>query len=138
MQESKKLTGKRGHLAEGATWVFHLLTHLYASIAQALAGNKMLLSELSREFQDIVKFLRMGSLPCLAKYQAWHISFALIQLARMVHHAKYNYIISKKMCWEIKYFHKTLLHDSGIRWETPITHIIQRTPSATAYGDISL
>ncbi len=31
--EAQKLTGKLGHLAEGAQWVFHLLMHLYASIA---------------------------------------------------------------------------------------------------------
>ena len=82
MQEAQKLTGKLGNLAEGATWVFHLLTHLYASIAKALAGNKLLLSESSREFQDIVESLRTGSFPCLAKDQARHISFALKQAER--------------------------------------------------------
>ena len=45
VQESQQLTGKLVHLAKGATWVFHLLTHLYASIAKALAGNKLLLSK---------------------------------------------------------------------------------------------
>ncbi len=34
--EAQKLTGKLGNLAEGANWVFHLLTHLYTSIACAL------------------------------------------------------------------------------------------------------
>jgi hypothetical protein len=86
VQESQQLTGKLGHLAEGATWVFHLLTHLYASITQALAGNKQLLTESSLEFWDILQSLRTGSFPCLAKDQAWHISFALKSLARMVHH----------------------------------------------------
>ncbi len=38
--EAQRLTGKLGHPAEGAQWVFHLLTHLYASIAYALAKNK--------------------------------------------------------------------------------------------------
>ncbi len=38
--EAQRLTGKLGHLAEGAQWVFHLLTHLYASIAYTLAKNK--------------------------------------------------------------------------------------------------
>jgi hypothetical protein len=32
IREAQKLTGKLGHLAEGNHWVFHLLTHLYASI----------------------------------------------------------------------------------------------------------
>ncbi len=38
--EAQRLTGNLGHLAEGAQWVFHLLTHLYASITYALAENK--------------------------------------------------------------------------------------------------
>ncbi len=37
--EAQRLTGKLDPLAEGAQWVFHLLTHLYASIAYALTKN---------------------------------------------------------------------------------------------------
>ncbi len=37
--EAQRLTGKLGHLAEGAQWVFHLIMHLYASTAYALAKN---------------------------------------------------------------------------------------------------
>jgi len=47
--EAQKRTGKLGHLAEGASWVFHLLTHLYASNAYALSENKRLLSDTSPE-----------------------------------------------------------------------------------------
>ena len=128
MKEAQQLTGKLGHLAEAVTWVFHLLTHLYASIAQALAGSKQLLTKLLREFRDIVQSLRTGSFPSLAKDQAWHISFALKCLARMVHHSKQKYIISKDMRREIKFFCEKLQPDSGICWETPIAHIIQQTP----------
>ncbi len=39
VKEAQELTGKLGHLAEGANWVFHLLTHLYAFIAYALSEN---------------------------------------------------------------------------------------------------
>ena len=134
MQEAQRLTGKLGHLAEGATWVFHLLTHLYASIAQALAGNKLLLLELSREFRDILESLRTSSFPCLVKDQAWHISFALKRSARLVHHSKLKYIISRDMRQEIEFFREKLQPDSGICWETPNAHIIQHTTSAMAYG----
>jgi hypothetical protein len=48
--EAQRLTGKLGHLAEGAQWAFHLLTHLYASIAYPLAENKQLLADSSPEF----------------------------------------------------------------------------------------
>ena len=56
----------------------------------------------------------------------------------MFRHAKYKYIISKNMRREIVFFREKLQPGSGIRWETPIAHIIQRTPSATAYGESSL
>jgi hypothetical protein len=36
VKEAQELTGKLGHLAEGANWVFHPLTHLNVSIAYAL------------------------------------------------------------------------------------------------------
>ncbi len=61
--EAQRLTGKLGHLAEGAQWVFHLLTHLYASIAYALAENKRLLVDSSPKFQSICLSLRMGNFP---------------------------------------------------------------------------
>jgi hypothetical protein len=38
--EAQRLTGKLGHLMEEAQCVFHVLTHIYASIAYALAENK--------------------------------------------------------------------------------------------------
>jgi hypothetical protein len=40
VKEAQELTGKLGPLAEGANWVFYLLTHLYASIAYALSEKK--------------------------------------------------------------------------------------------------
>ncbi len=54
VSEAQKLTGKLARLAKGANWVFHLLSHLYSSIAFALSENKRLLTESSAEFQDII------------------------------------------------------------------------------------
>ena len=85
------------HLAEGAPWVHHLLTHLYASIAYSLAKNKRLLTESSQEFCDVVQSLQTGSFPCLSTDQVRHISFALKKAARMVHHSKYKFIINLSM-----------------------------------------
>jgi hypothetical protein len=49
VSEAQKLTGKLASLANGANWVFHLLSHLYLSIAYALSKNKRLLTESSKE-----------------------------------------------------------------------------------------
>jgi hypothetical protein len=61
VSKAQKLTGKLGHLAQRATWIFHLLSHLYASIVYALSENKRLLLEPLIEFQDIVNSLKNGS-----------------------------------------------------------------------------
>ncbi len=95
--EAQRLTGKLGHLAEGAQWIFHLLTHLYASIAYALAKNKRLLADSSPEFQSICLSLRMGNFPCTAKDQIKHVNHAMKRAARMVHHAKFKFNINKTM-----------------------------------------
>jgi hypothetical protein len=69
VEEAQKLTVKLGHLAEGAHWVFHLLTHLYAPIVYGLAENKRLLEDTSPKFRDICLSLKTGTFPCLAKDQ---------------------------------------------------------------------
>ena len=55
VSKAQTLTGNLGHLAEVAPWVHHLMTHLYSSIAYALAKNKRLLTESSQEFCDVVE-----------------------------------------------------------------------------------
>jgi hypothetical protein len=136
--EAQRLTGKLGHLAEGAQWVFHLLTHLYSSIAYALAENKRLLAESSPEFRAICLSLKTGNFPCTAKDQAKHVNHAMKKAARLVHHAKFEYNINKTMRQEIEFFREKLHPESNIIWETPIAHIIPRMPTFTAFGDSCL
>jgi hypothetical protein len=138
VSEAQTLTGKLGHLAEGAPWVHHLMTHLYTSIAYALAENKRLLTESSQEFCDIVESIRTGSFLCLATDQNRHILFALKKAARMVHHSKYKFVIDLTMRQEIEFFQDKLQPSSTILWETPIAHVIPRSPTATTFGDSCL
>jgi hypothetical protein len=77
VKEAQELTGKLGHLTEGANWVFDLLTHLYASIAYSLSKNKRFLDDFSPEFQTIIKSLRSCYFFCNFKDQIRHISFAI-------------------------------------------------------------
>jgi hypothetical protein len=114
------------------------MTHLYASIAYSLAENKRLLTESSQDFREVVESLRTGSFPCSAKDQNRHISFALKKAARMIHHSRYKFTINLSMRQEIEFFRDKLQPGSNIIWETPIAHVIPRTPSATAFGDSCL
>jgi hypothetical protein len=138
VREAQKLMGKWGHLAEGAHWMFHLVMHLYASIAYALTENKRLLADTSPKFCNICLSLKTGTFPCSAKDQVKHINFAMKKAAHLVHHAKLKYNINKTMRQEIEFFCKKLLPESNIGWETPIAHVIPRMPTFTSFGDSCL
>ena len=138
VSEAQKLTGKLARLAEGANWVFHLLSHLYSSIAYALSENKKLLSETSQEFRDMISIMRTNKSTIICKDLVRHTSFAMKRAAKMTHHASYEYNISTTMRAEIEFFRDNLKPDSGIEWETPIAHLIPRTPFAITIGDSSL
>jgi hypothetical protein len=58
--------------------------------------------------------------------------------AKMTHHALYRYNINKTMCHELEFFCDKLKPSSDIDWETPIVHLILRTPFATMICDSSL
>jgi hypothetical protein len=132
------MVGKLARLAEGANWVHHLLSHMYTSIAAALAENVVLLAESSKEFKDVIRTIRTGAFTVAAKNQAKHVTFALKRAARMTHGAKYQYNINSTMRSEIEFFREYLQPDSKIVWETKIALLIPRTPSATVFGDSSL
>jgi hypothetical protein len=138
VKEAQELTGKLGHLAKGANWVFHLLTHLYASIAYALSENKRFLADSSPEFQTFIKSLRSGYFFCNVKDQIHHISFAIKQSAKLVHQSRCQYNITKSMRQEIEFFRKKLHPKSGIHWESPIAHIIPRMPTFITFDDSCL
>jgi hypothetical protein len=138
VKEAQDLTGKLGHLAEGANWVFHLLTHLYASIAYALSENKRFLEDSSSEFQTLIKSLRLGYFFCNVKDQICHISFAIKRSAKLVHQSRCQYNVTKSMRQKIEFFCKKLLPKSKICWESPIAHIILRMPTFITFGDSCL
>jgi hypothetical protein len=55
--------------------------------------------------------------------------------AKLTHHASYQYNINRTMRYKIEFFCIKLKPDSGIEWETPITHLIPQTPFATTIRD---
>jgi hypothetical protein len=138
VSEAQKLTGKLACLAEGANWVFHLLSHLYLSIAHALSKNKRLLTKSSAEFRNIVLAIRTNAFITPCKDLARHTSFAMKHAEKLTHHTSYQYNINRTMHYKIEFFCDKLKPDSGIKLETPIAHLIPQTPFATTIGDSSL
>jgi len=72
------------------------------------------------------------------KDQVKHINFAMKRAAHLVHHTKFQYNINKTMRQEIEFIREKLLPELNITRETPITHIIPRTPTFTCFGDSCL
>jgi hypothetical protein len=138
VSEAQKLTEKLARLAEEANWVFHLLSHLYLSIAYALSKNKRLLTESSAEFQDIVLAIQTNAFVTPCEDLAQHTSFAMKHAAKLTHHTSYQYNINKIMRYKIEFFCNKLKPDSGIKWETPIACLIPQTPFATTIRDCLL
>jgi hypothetical protein len=138
VSEAPKLTGKLARLAEGANWVFHLLSHLYSSIAYALSENKRLLTKSSAEFRDIVLAIQTNAFVTPCKDLARHTFFAMKRATKLTHHASYQYNINRTMRYKIKFFCDKLKPDSGIEWKMPIAHLILRMPFATTIGDCLL
>lgn len=134
--EAQILTGKLAHLAQAAPWVFHLLTHMYASIAHALKNNKVILSENSDKFKALIQLLRHESKNPNDIHRT--VTFALKMLAKMTHNVTTKYNITKSFRYEIEFFREELPDSSETRWETPIAHMVKRSPSFVCYGDSCL
>jgi hypothetical protein len=56
-------------------------------------------------------------------------------VAKLTHHASYQYNINKTMHYKIEFSCNKFKPDSGIEWEMPIAHSIPQMPFATTIGD---
>ena len=79
-----------------------MISHLYRSIAQALAQNKYTLETSSSEFQEVTKTFRNKNSKPTDKEQNI-IRFALKKAARMVHHVPMEYNIVTSMREELDF-----------------------------------
>jgi hypothetical protein len=58
--------------------------------------------------------------------------------AKMVNHHKMMYPVNETMREELDFLQKALQPEANIKFETPIAHMIPRTPTASLFGDSSL
>ncbi len=56
-------------------------------------------------------------------------------VAKLTHHASYQYKINRTMHYKFEFFCDKLKPDSGIEWEMHIAHFIPQTPFATTIRD---
>ena len=137
--QAQKMTDKLARLVEGAYWVYHLMSHMYTSVAFALSQSKDLLLNSSSEYKQLLLNIQTWSFKTAhARDQDKHVRVAMKQAARQIHHSKQVCFINKTMRDELEFFRAMLHPDSGVRWEMPFAFKIKKMPVAVAAGDSCL
>ncbi len=131
----QKLVGKLARLGEGAPWIFKLMSHLYTSLAFALKINAKLLEKSSSGFRDLVKQITTKSFSGKILDHQRHIKFSMKKASKMVNRNHATYLVNRTMQDELDFLSDALKPDWGIKFETPIAHLIPRTPSASIIGN---
>jgi hypothetical protein len=134
----QKLIGKLAHLGEGAPWIFKLMSHLYTSLAFALKTNTELLQESSSGFRELVNQITTKNFSGEQSDHQRHIKFVMKKAVKMITRHNHNYLVNRTMRDELNLLSSALSPESGIKFETPIAHLIPRIPTASIIGDSSL
>ena len=96
--QAQKVTDKLARLAEGAYWVYHLMSHMYTSVAFALSQSKDLLLNSSSEYKQLLLNIQTWSFKTAhARDQDKHVRFAMKQAARQVPHSNQVFFINEIM-----------------------------------------
>jgi hypothetical protein len=114
------------------------MLHLYASLTFALKSNTELLERSSSGFRDLVKQISTKTFSGKISDHQQHINFAMKKAVKMVNKSNNTYLVNKTMPKELNFFADALNPDLGIKFETPIAHLIPRSPTASIVGDSSL
>jgi hypothetical protein len=114
------------------------MSHLYTSLAFALKSNTELLEKSSSGFRDLVKQITTKTFLGKQSNHQRHINYAMKQAAKMVNKHGHQYLVNATMRDELDFSSHALSPDSGIKFKTPIAHLIARIPTALIIGDSSL
>ena len=136
VQEAAELTGKLGFMSISAPWLKFLMTHLYASMANALRLNRAHLIRSNRQFRSALRQLRQADRMENPEDQARVKTFYQGETARAVHKNKKTYWINGSMRRELQLIRRFI--QAGHKFESPMAHLIQKTPAALADSDSSL
>jgi hypothetical protein len=140
--DMQKLVGKLARLGEGAPWIYKLMSHLYTSLAFALKSNAELLekSSSSSGFRKFINQIALKNFSVSGKQSdnQRHVISAMKKAAKMINKHGHLYLVNCTMRDKLTFLSQALSPDSGIKFETPIAHLIPRTPAASIIGDSSL
>ena len=85
VHEIELLSGKMGRLGEGSPWLYHMMTHIYSSVAEALRQNSQFLHSTSHKFRQLMQ-LTKAAVKDSVESDVYEINFAIRQAAQKQHH----------------------------------------------------
>ena len=94
--------------------------------------------ESSSEFRSLINQIRRKQFIASNTTLQKEVCYAMKMASKMVNHHKMTYRVNKTMKEEINFLLKTLDTEENINIETPIAHMIPRTPTASLFGGSSL
>ena len=122
----EKLVGKLGCIGQTYQPIFHLMPHMYGSVAFGLQNNENFLISISRKFQKMVNRAKAREIPSMDEDKR-DINFAIGKVARMTHKCNKEYRIPESFIQEIVYVTRILAGDN-IELSTPFVLIVDRDP----------
>ncbi len=135
MHNMQKLVQKLAQLGEGAPWIFKLMSHLYTSLAFSLKNNAELLKKSSSRFRSLVKQIETKNFTGKQSNHQRHLKYDMKMAAKMTNKHGNLYLVIQTMRSELNFLSDALTPNSGIKFETPIAHLIPRVPTASIIGD---
>ena len=124
--EMERLVGKLGRIGQGFRSIYHMMPHVYGSVAYALRENENFLMSSSKKFRKMMKRAKANPMPRIAEDQR-EINFAIGQVAKKVHGCDREYRMPTSLKEEIAFITKIIADDS-IELSTPFGHIVDRDP----------
>jgi hypothetical protein len=111
------------------------MPHLYTYLAFALKSNVELLKKSSSSFQEYVNQITTKNFSGKQSDHLRHVKFAMKKAAKMIARCNHNYLVNQTMQDESNFLSYALSPESGIKFKTPIAHLIPRIPTGSIIGD---
>lgn len=116
---------------KGINWVFHLMTHLYASIACTIQSSSSYLQMTLHKFRELIKQLRNSHKQLTLEQDVQHINkvnFAIKKAMQQTYKSDHLSFMNQTLHKELDLLTAWLQLNSGIRWSIPFAHMIPCSP----------
>ena len=133
IREAGTLLGQLNNAAEVSYWARFLFSNIRNSIIVSLRKNRTAVHN-NKRFSEYIKDSQNSDQDdvCILRKK-----FALSKIAKEIWNSKIRCFISKSLRQELQLL-AYILKNKDFKWETPIAHLIPRTPDFSAWGDSSL